>query len=77
MRIGRVCVARIERGTGVGGELMAAALAEVGGSECVLDAQSHLASWYAGFGFEPDGAEFVEDGIGHVPMRRPSDAEGP
>ena len=36
----------------------------------VLDAQSHLADWYGRFGFTPDGDEFVEDGIPHVPMRR-------
>ena len=35
----------------------------------VLDAQSHLEEWYARFGFGRDGAEFVEDGIPHVPMR--------
>jgi len=37
----------------------------------VLDAQSYLARWYERFGFVPDGDEFVEDGIAHVPMRRP------
>lgn len=42
------------------------------GLEVVLDAQSPLAAWYQRFGFEPDGAEFVEDGISHLPMRRPA-----
>ena len=41
------------------------------GIEVVLDAQSPLVSWYQRLGFEPDGAEFVEDGISHLPMRRP------
>jgi ElaA protein len=36
----------------------------------VLDAQSHLARWYARFGFDVTGEEFEEDGIPHVPMRR-------
>ena len=35
----------------------------------VLDAQSPLAGWYATFGFEVDGPEFLEDGIPHLPMR--------
>jgi ElaA protein len=47
-----------------------AALAESAGREVVLDAQSPLAGWYAGFGFEVSGPEFLEDGIAHLPMRR-------
>ena len=44
----------------------------------VLDAQSHLTDWYAGFGFVVDGAEYVdEDGIPHTPMRRPDAYAGP
>jgi ElaA protein len=73
-RIGRVCVAADARGTGLARQLMAAALDQVGGRACVLDAQSHLAGFYAGFGFAPTGPEFVEDGIPHVPMRRPAGA---
>lgn len=41
------------------------------GAEVVLDAQTPLAAWYQRFGFEPAGPEFVEDGISHLPMRRP------
>ena len=40
------------------------------GGAVVLNAQSYLAGWYGRFGFQVDGAEFVEDGIAHVPMRR-------
>jgi ElaA protein len=69
-RIGRVCVARHARGRGAARRLLEAALAEVGNTPCVLDAQSHLTELYAGFGFQPAGAEFVEDGIPHIPMRR-------
>jgi ElaA protein len=36
----------------------------------VLDAQAHLAHWYARFGFVVAGEGFDEDGIPHVPMRR-------
>jgi ElaA protein len=69
-RIGRVCTARQARGTGVAATLMRAALDEIGDATCVLDAQTHLTGFYAGFGFVVDGEEFVEDGIVHVPMRR-------
>jgi ElaA protein len=70
-RIGRVCVDRSQRGTGLARRLMTAALDRIGERTCVLDAQSHLAGFYAGLGFQPDGPEFVEDGIPHVPMCRP------
>jgi ElaA protein len=69
-RIGRVLVAADRRGAGLAATLMAAALDVVGGRPSVLDAQSHLAGWYTRFGYRPDGDEFVEDGIPHVPMRR-------
>jgi ElaA protein len=36
----------------------------------VLNAQAYLEDWYARFGFVRDGADFMEDGIPHVPMRR-------
>lgn len=69
-RIGRVCAAQPARARGEVRRLLEAALAEVGDAPCVLDAQTHLIGLYAGFGFVVDGAEFTEDGIGHVPMRR-------
>ena len=69
-RIGRVATAASARGHGVAAELMRRALAQCEGSVVRLDAQAHLAHWYARFGFEPDGPEFDEDGIPHVPMIR-------
>ena len=69
-RIGRVCVARGHRGGGVADRLMAEALRHCDHDAVVLDAQSHLQRWYARHGFVAAGAEFVEDGIPHVPMRR-------
>jgi ElaA protein len=75
-RIGRVCVAASQRGTGLARRLMTAALDRVGDRPCVLDAQSHLAGFYASLGFEPDGPEFVEDGIPHIPMRRAGGRSG-
>jgi ElaA protein len=73
-RIGRVVVSARARGRGLAAELMAAALAEIGEREIVLDAQTGLAGWYAGYGFVADGPEFVEDGIPHLPMRRSAGA---
>jgi ElaA protein len=35
-----------------------------------VDAQTYLGSWYASLGYVPTGEEFVEEGIGHVPMAR-------
>ncbi|MEV4622757.1 GNAT family N-acetyltransferase [Asanoa sp. NPDC049573] len=72
MRIGRVVVAKVARGAGVAGRLMEAALAVVGARPSVLDAQAHLADFYARFGYKISGDGFVEDGIPHVPMARPA-----
>lgn len=71
MRIGRVVVDPAHRGRGFARRLMTSALDVVGPQPCRLDAQSYLVGWYAGLGFEPCGPEFLEDGIPHVPMRRP------
>jgi ElaA protein len=71
-RIGRVAVAATARGRGLARDLMAAALAEIGDREIRLDAQTGLTDWYAGYGFEVSGPEFVEDGVAHRPMRRPA-----
>jgi len=68
-RIGRVVTDPAHRGQGLAARLLLAALQRRG--PFVLDAQSHLSDWYAGFGFEVCGAEFVEDGIPHLPMQRP------
>ncbi len=71
-RIGRVVTHVDHRGTGLSSTLMEAALALVGSHRIVLDAQAHLVEFYARFGFEADGPEFLEDGIPHVTMRRQS-----
>jgi ElaA protein len=69
-RIGRVCTARDARGTGLSRRLMQAALAEIGDTQAVLEAQVDVADLYATFGFRPDGDPYDEDGILHVTMRR-------
>ena len=68
-RIGRVVLAKDARGRGLADELMAAALEVSPDRDVVIDAQVPLAGWYTTFGFVVDGAEFLEDGILHVPMR--------
>lgn len=68
-RIGRVATARAGRNSGLAGQLMRRALELAAGNPVVLDAQVYLAGWYAGFGFVRDGADFLEDGIPHLPMR--------
>jgi len=77
-RIGRVATARRARGAGLAADLVRYALRvlDEDPTEIVLDAQTPLAGWYRRFGFEPAGAQFVEDGISHLPMRRPPVAEG-
>jgi ElaA protein len=68
-RIGRVVLARDARGRGLADPLMDTALVVAKDRDVVLDAQSPLAGWYGSFGFAVDGAEFLEDGIPHLPMR--------
>lgn len=69
-RIGRVVTHPDARGRALAGALLDEAVARIGGRPSVLDAQAHLAHWYARWGYAPDGPEFLEDGIPHVPMRR-------
>ena len=74
MRIGRVATAASARSRGVASALMRLAVercAELAPeAPMVLDAQEHLADWYARFGFSVAGERFLEDDIPHVPMRR-------
>lgn len=69
-RIGRVCTRADRRGHGHSGRLMEAALSEVGDRTCRLSAQTYLTGMYARRGFSPDGEEFLDDGIAHLPMVR-------
>lgn len=68
MSIGRVVTAPRHRGRGLATLLMRHAL-EHTGRPVRIDAQAQLADWYGGLGFERSGADFVEDGIVHTPMR--------
>ena len=70
-KLGRVATDAVERGRGLAGSLIDAALGLVPeGTATVLDAQVRLAPWYSRWGFERAGADFDEDGIRHTPMRR-------
>ena len=70
-RIGRVLVAPEARGQGLADELVRAALEVIGEREVRLDSQTGLRDWYASYGFVVTGPAFDEDGVMHVPMRRP------
>ena len=70
-RIGRVALAPRARGRGLSGPLMTACLEVCEGRPVVLAAQAPLADWYAGFGFEVCGPEFLDGSIPHLPMVRP------
>ena len=68
-RIGRVVTRAEHRGRGLAAGLIMYTLDATRGP-WVLDAQAHLEAWYAGFGFERQGAQFMDYGIPHVSMRR-------
>jgi ElaA protein len=70
VRIGRVATAVGWRRRGLASALVDHALSLAGEAPVVLDAQAHLVEWYHRWGFERAGADFVEDGIVHVPLRR-------
>jgi len=71
-RIGRVVVAPAARGRGLAARLMDEAMGECGDREVRLDAQTGLTAFYEGYGFAVTGPAFDEDGVMHVPMRRPA-----
>lgn len=71
-KIGRVCVLRAHRGTGIGQALMRATVdvlrARSDLRQAKLGSQVHALGFYAGLGFEPVGAEYLEAGILHRDM---------
>lgn len=74
-RIGRVVTAPAARRQGLADRLVRHAVTHAQGP-VVAAAQAHLTGWYERRGFAVAGPPFVEDGIAHVPMRRPPDAVG-
>jgi ElaA protein len=77
LRIGRVCTSVEARGQGLQARLLAAALQERPDATYELAAQTYLTGFYARFGFQISGPEFIEDGIAHTPMTRPQSAKHP
>ena len=71
-KIERVAVLPQARGTKVGRNLVATALAmarAAGAQSARLHAQTSVQGFYAKLGFVTLGPEFIEDGIPHVAMR--------
>lgn len=68
-RLGRVVTRPDARGAGLARALVEGVLADHDGP-VLADAQAHLAGWYEALGFQVTGAEYLEDDIPHVPMRR-------
>lgn len=75
-QIGRFALAPAARGTGLGRELLQAAI-DLGermhpGKPLYLEAQAGLMDYYASFGFTPTGEPFDDEGVPHQPMLRPA-----
>ena len=72
--VGRVIVAPVARGTGLGHQLMIEALKQIDDiwpdTPIFLSAQAHLQGYYARYGFRVAGEEYLEDDIPHIGMRR-------
>ncbi len=70
--IGRVLTSPGFRRIGAGRELMRRAIAEVeklfNTREITIGAQLYLKNFYESLGFRQSGAEYLEDGIPHIPM---------
>jgi len=70
--IGRVLTTKNYRGTGLGKQLMAAAIAKARelypGQNNRISAQAYLKRFYEALGFEQVSDEYPEDGIPHVEM---------
>ena len=73
--IGRVITIAAARGTGLGRELVRRAvehsLGAFPGQGIRISAQTRLEAFYAGFGFQPIGELYMEDGIPHTEMLLP------
>jgi ElaA protein len=74
VRIGRVAVAKGERGQGLARLMMAEALRLAGtlypGSDIAVGAQTYLEPFYRSFGFTPSSAPYDDYGVPHIDMVR-------
>ena len=72
-RIGRMAVSRVQRGTGLGAQVLEALTAAArarGDRELVLHAQRSAELFYQRQGYRPRGEPFDEVGIPHIEMAR-------
>ena len=72
--IGRMAVAKLARGAGVGSALLKALMDEArrhGHTHTVLSAQTHAVAFYAKHGYSCVGDVYDDAGIPHVTMRCP------
>ena len=73
-KIGRVCVLKAYRGTGLGAALIEAALAELRAipeiTSARLGAQTHALGFYEALGFNAYGPKYMDAGIPHFDMER-------
>jgi len=72
-KIGRVCVLKERRGTGLGAELIHAAVALAAthdASRAILGAQAHAVGFYTKLGFTPYGDIYDDEGEPHQMMER-------
>jgi ElaA protein len=71
-KIGRVCVLKDHRGTGLGAALIRAAVAQFAGrggiARVKLGAQTHALGFYERLGFRAYGPEYMDAGIPHRDM---------
>jgi len=70
--LGRICVLRAWRGQRLGDALMRLLIAKAlnhAALSLVLSAQQQAVSFYARYGFQPEGAPYEEDGVPHRRMR--------
>lgn len=73
-KIGRVCVAKPARGTGLGAALIEAGCARLKAAGCTrvrLGAQVQAMPFYARLGFTPCGPDYDDAGIPHRDMEKP------
>jgi ElaA protein len=72
--VGRVVTEKSVRGSGAGKELMERSLdfikKEFGKVPVRIGAQCYLEKFYKGFGFVPEGEQYLEDNIPHIIMLR-------
>lgn len=73
-KIGRVCVLKSHRGTGLGAALIHAAITELrshGLARAKLGSQTHAIGFYERLGFTATGPEYIDAGIPHRDMILP------